>query len=144
MSKSLNSKGNYFDALNENTTNYYNNVRAFLTLRIIMNKFIFILISCLLTSFVSCKRITKDGTKDIVETVVKSTSNKLLTYSEKDLGKTLFKSVSVLSTDSRNYLLELLSDNPKLLIFLKTILNLSVHGIIYENIYPPTAKIQNF
>lgn len=29
MSKSLNSKGNYFDALNENTTNYYNNVRAF-------------------------------------------------------------------------------------------------------------------
>lgn len=84
-----------------------------------MNKFIFILISCLLTSFVSCKRITKDGTKDIVETIIKSTSNKLLTYSEKDLGKTLFKSVSVLSTDSRNYLLELLSDNPKLLIFFK-------------------------
>lgn len=85
-----------------------------------MNKFIFILISCLLTSFVSCKRITKDGTKDIVETVVKSTSNKLLTHSEKDLGKTLFKSVSVLSTDSRNYLLELLSDNPKLLIFFRS------------------------
>lgn len=84
-----------------------------------MNRLILISISCLLLLTASCKRVSKDGTKEVVETVVKSGSSKVLTYSEKDLGRALFKSISVLSEDSKCYLLDLLSDNPKLLTFFK-------------------------
>lgn len=84
-----------------------------------MNRLILISMSCLLLLTASCKRVSKDGTKEVVETVVKSSSSKVLTYSEKDLGRALFKSISVLSEDSKCYLLDLLSDNPKLLSFFK-------------------------
>lgn len=84
-----------------------------------MNRFISIILSCLLLLTASCKRISKDGTKEVVQTVVKSTGNKVLAYSEKDLGKALFKSVSVLSEESKCYLLGLLSENPRLFAFFK-------------------------
>lgn len=84
-----------------------------------MNRLILISMSCLLLLIASCKRISKNETKEVVETVVKLGSGKVLTYSEKDLGKALFKSISVLSEDSKCYLLDLLSDNPRLLVFFK-------------------------
>lgn len=84
-----------------------------------MNRLILIFMSCLLLLTASCKRASKDGTKEVVEAVVKSGSSKVLTYSEKDLGRALFKSISVLSEDSKCYLLDLLSSNPKLLVFFK-------------------------
>lgn len=84
-----------------------------------MNKFVLILIPYLLLSVVGCNRIPKSCTRDTVKTVVKLSGTKILSYSEKDLGKALFKSISVLSTESREYLLNLLSENPKLLSFFK-------------------------
>lgn len=84
-----------------------------------MNKLIIFLIFCLLLPFASCKRISKDNAKNTVKTVLRTSSSKQISYSEKDLGKTLFKSISVLSEESKDYLLNTLSNDPKLLSFFK-------------------------
>lgn len=85
-----------------------------------MNKSILIVISFLLLLVTGCKKISNEGiSNNIVKVITKSTGTKILTYSEKDLGKALFKSISVLSKESRDCLLDLLSDNPKLLNFFK-------------------------
>lgn len=82
-----------------------------------MSNLKFILILFLLISSFGCNRVVKESKNDIVKTVVNSTSRKLLTYSEKDLGRALFNSISVLSQESKDYLLKSISENPKLFTF---------------------------
>lgn len=82
-----------------------------------MKHFILFCVAILLLS--SCKRIVKDAGDDVVRTVEKSALLKTLQISEKELGKTLAKAITVLPKESQEYLLKVLSENPKMLVFFK-------------------------
>lgn len=67
----------------------------------------------------SCKRVVKDASDDVVRTVEKTVFLKTLKITEKELGKALAKSITVLPKESQEYLLNVLSENPKMLVFFK-------------------------
>ena len=81
-----------------------------------MKKYI-ILLLCLL-GLTCCKKSPKVDGKKIKSAVTAVTSNSKK-VAEKELGKPLEKAISVLSKESRGYLLKVLGDNPKLLAFFK-------------------------
>ena len=63
----------------------------------------FILFCVAILLFSSCKRIVKDAGDDVVRTVEKSALLKTLQISEKELGKTLAKAITVLPKESQEY-----------------------------------------
>ena len=81
-----------------------------------MKKYI-ILLLCL-WGLTCCKKSPKVDGKKIKSAVTAVTSNSKK-VAEKELGKPLEKAISVLSKESRGYLLKVLGDNPKLLAFFK-------------------------
>ena len=82
-----------------------------------MRHFTLFCVAILLLS--SCKRVVKDAGDDVVRTVEKAALVKTLKITEKELGKTLAKTITVLPKESQDYLLKVFSDNPQMLVFFK-------------------------
>lgn len=83
-----------------------------------MKQILFLLIAVLVMSS-GCKKIVQKTESDIVRTVEKTALDKIRKVSEKELGKTLIKAITVLPKESQEYLIKILSENPKLLVFFK-------------------------
>lgn len=83
-----------------------------------MKQILLLLVTALML-FSGCKKIAKETGDDVVRTVEKTALDKIRKISEKELGKTLVKAMTVLPKESQEYLIKILSENPKLLIFFK-------------------------